>query len=212
MVATKDAGENGIPLLLAGSEEQMADGLALIERLLRQRLCRWIRRRFPGMSVDDLGDAWGSTLVCVLQSIRGRRLPADRPVTPWLRKIMYARAADQTRRKTRQEEILKAARRIRRPGPQRHEVPPAEASREEFMESIGAAIKALPRSQRIVFEAFVACFPETQNMETLRMQVSRVTQREQTLSSVKRALQEGRYKVREFLKSKGFVPGAGAIA
>src|SRR5207302_8758424 len=109
MVATKDPAENGIPLLLAGNEVQIADGLALIDRLLRQRLCRWIRRRFPGMSAEDLRDAWGSTLVCVLQSVRSRGFATDQPITSWLHKIAYARAADQTRRQTRQKEILKSA-------------------------------------------------------------------------------------------------------
>jgi DNA-directed RNA polymerase specialized sigma24 family protein len=212
MVATKHPDENGIPLLLAGSEEQIADGLALIERLLRRRLCRWIRRRFPGMSAEDLGDAWSSTLVCVLQSVRSRRFATDQPIRPWLRKIVYARATDQTRRKTRQQEILKAACTTLCTGPHLYGVPAVDATRKEFWDLVCAAIEGLPRNQRIVLEAFVDCFPETQSMETLRTNVSRVTGRDQSLPSVKRALQEGRHKVREFLSSRGFVPGDGSIA
>jgi DNA-directed RNA polymerase specialized sigma24 family protein len=212
MVATIHPDENSIPLLLAGSEEQIADGLALIERLLRQRLCRWIRRRFPAMSAEDLGDAWGSTLVCVLQSVRSRRFATNQPIAPWLRKIVYARAADETRRKTRQEEILKAACTTLCTGRHAHGVPAVDATRKEFRDVICAAIKGLPRNQRIVLEAFVDCFPETQSMEILRSKVSRVTGRAQTLPAVKRALQEGRHKVREFLSSRGYVPGDGSSA
>ncbi|TMQ33737.1 MAG: hypothetical protein E6K70_11455 [Planctomycetota bacterium] len=212
MVATIHPDEDSIPLLLAGSEEQIADGLALIDRLLRQRLCRWLRRRFPALSAEDLGDAWGSTLVCVLQSVRSRRFATNQPIAPWLRKIVYARAADQTRRKTRHEEILKIACTTLCTGRRPHGAPAVNATREEFRDVICAAIKGLPRNQRIVLEAFVDCFPETHNMEILRSNVSRVTGRDQSLPSVKRALQEGRHKVREFLSSRGFVPGDVSIA
>ena len=164
------------------------------------------------MSAEDLRDAWGSTLVCVLQSVRSRGFATDQPITSWLHKIAYARAADQTRRQTRQKEILKSACTMLRNGRRPYGVPAVDAARKEFRDLICAAIKALPRNQRIVLQAFVDCFPDTQSMETLRTNVARVTGQDQTLSSIKRALQEGRHKMREFLSRMGFGPGDGSIS
>ena len=50
-------------------------------------------------------------------------------------------------------------------------------------------------------------YPETKDMEVLRQEVSRMTGREETLVSIKRALQEGRNKVRQLLERKGYTIG-----
>jgi hypothetical protein len=69
------------------------------------------------------------------------------------------------------------------------------------------AVSALPRKQRVVLQAFLDHYPETKDMEVLRQEVSRMTGVEETLAAVKRALQEGRNKVRQLLEKKGYTFG-----
>src|SRR5438105_1063586 len=78
------------------------------------------------------------------------------------------------------------------------ELPPAE--RNELAGLIREAVEGLPGQQRRVLRVFLAYYPETSDLAVLRREVSRAAGAEQTLASVKRALQEGRAKVRVFLK------------
>src|SRR5437868_4168851 len=44
--------------LLSGSVDDINRAVALIHRSLAQVFRRWLRRRFPGLSVEDLEDVW----------------------------------------------------------------------------------------------------------------------------------------------------------
>jgi DNA-directed RNA polymerase specialized sigma24 family protein len=180
-------------------------GLVLIHQHLQNRIVGWLRRRFPGMAPDDLADAWGETLVAVLMLARERRFDGDRPLMPLLCKIAYARATDHTRRRTTRDDALAAVGEMLRgtqAGRRWQRLDPAE--RNEVMALIRDAIATLPGKQREVFQAFINGYPETRSREVLREKVSEATGREETLVSVKRALQEGRAKVGEFLRRKGY--------
>ena len=86
--------------LLVGDVEEIQEGLCLIHYQLRDRTCGWLRSRYPGMSAEDLADAWGDTLLGVLKAAREGRFDPDRPLMRWLLTIAYRRAADITRRNT----------------------------------------------------------------------------------------------------------------
>lgn len=68
------------------------------------------------------------------------------------------------------------------------------------------AILRLARDQRrvarVVYQTFVDHFPATEDMEALRQRVSDVTGCEETLATVKRALQEARRKIGDLLKAR----------
>ncbi len=198
--------EEAVRILLIGDDEEIDRGLVLIHQHLQNRIVGWLRGRFPGMVPDDLADAWGETLVDALGLARERRFDGDRPLMPLLCKIAYARATDHTRRRTTRDDALAAVGEMLR-GTQagrrwQQTLDPAE--RNEVMALIRDAIATLPGKQREVFQAFIDGYPETRSREVLREKVSEATGREETLVSVKRALQEGRVKVGEFLRRKGY--------
>jgi DNA-directed RNA polymerase specialized sigma24 family protein len=124
---------------------------------------------------------------------------------PLLCKIAYARATDHTRRRTTRDDALVAVGQMlqgTQAGQRWQRLDPAE--RNEAMALIRDAIATLPGKQREVFQVFIDGYPKTRSREVLREQVSEATGREETLVSVKRALQEGRAKVGEFLRRKGY--------
>lgn len=197
--------EEAVRILLIGDDEEIDQGLVLIHQHLQNRIVGWLRREFPGMAPDDLADAWGETLVGILRRARERQFDGDRPLMPLLCKIAYARATDHTRRRTTRDDALAAVGEMLRgtqAGRQWQRLDPAE--RNEVMALIRGAIATLPGKQREVFQAFIDGYPETRSREVLREKVSEATGREETLVSVKRALQEGRAKVGEFLRRKGY--------
>lgn len=197
--------EEAVRILLIGDDEEINRGLVLIHQHLQGRIVSSLRRDFPGMAPDDLADAWGETLVDVLRLARERRFDGDRPLMPLLCKIAYARTTDHTRRRTTRDDTLAAVGEMLRgtqAGRRWQTLDPAE--RNEVMALIRDAIATLPGKQREVFQAFIDGYPETRSREVLREKVSEATGREETLVSVKRALQEGRAKVGEFLRRKGY--------
>jgi DNA-directed RNA polymerase specialized sigma24 family protein len=197
--------EEDVRGLLAGTDEEIGRALALIDRHLRRRLCGWLRRRFPGLASDDLANAWAETLVGAWEAARARRFDPGRPLVPWLCHIANARAVDYTRRATTRAEALAAvavALRASQAGRQWQLL--GEGERAEVLQLIRAAIDQLPDQQRRVLDVFVAHYPETRSMTALQREVSRMSGRAETLAAVKRALQEGRRKVRAFLRTKGY--------
>jgi DNA-directed RNA polymerase specialized sigma24 family protein len=201
--------EEEVVLLLAGGEEEVRRGLTLIDQHLHQRLCSWLHKRFPGLSPEDLADAWGATLLCVLQAARGQRGCPGRQLVWWLCGIARARAIDQLRRKTAWDAARTTLGRMRRPaGADRQEGLPNQVLKNEVLYLIGDVVRTLPAQQRRVLVVFIENYPETRSMEVLRREVSKVTGREETRAAVKRALQEGRHKVRTFLRGKGYAFGS----
>lgn len=193
--------------LAGGEEDKIAVGLEIIHKQLRGRLCAWIRKSFPGLTADDLATTWSETLLGILEVARAGRFDGERPLFPWLCQILKARAIDHLRRQTTREEALVAVGRALR-STQVGQFWRAldEVERNEVMALIREAINLLPTQQQTVFRIFVAQYPETKNMNVLQREVARVTGRAQTLAGVKRALQEGRHKVRAFLMRKGYLP------
>src|SRR5437868_4447163 len=54
--------EAEVRALLGGDDDAVGQAVVLIDRFLRRRLCRWLHRRCPGLSPDDLDDAWSALL------------------------------------------------------------------------------------------------------------------------------------------------------
>ena len=202
---TKAFDDEEIRILLIGSEAEIAHALKTTDEQFRKPVAAWVRRRFPGLSSTDLADTWAEVLVNVFEAARDKRFDPDRPLLSYLCTLAFRRASDRVRRRTSQDAALQAvasALRETKTGESWGELDPAE--RKECMELIRQVIATLPRKQGIVWQNFCDGFPETRCMETLRTMVSEATGKEETLASVKRALQEGRNKVRELLGNKGY--------
>ncbi len=197
--------EARIRQLFAGSEEEIGQGLALVDASLRQHLCVWLRRQFPSLTPEDLADVWGETLVGVLQAARQRRFQPDRPLLPWLCHIARARAIDHIRRRTVRQDFLAGLYQTCQ-GAMLQGC--GQAGDQQEMEEVLALVRdfidTLPQQQRMVLFVFVEHYPETQSMAILQREVSRTTGRPHSRASVKRALQEARRKLREHLRNKGF--------
>ena len=188
--------EREVRALLRGDAVSVEHAIGLVSRHLRDGVCGWIRRRYPALSTDDLADVWQDTLLAVLQSIRQGRLESDRPLAPWLATVAWRRAADLRRRRSSESRALTAV------GEALERAGWSQVSGEDeraLLEDVLERIATLPRRQRIVLRAFSDGYPETASMETLRRQASESCGEDLSLAAVKRALQEGRRKLREML-------------
>jgi DNA-directed RNA polymerase specialized sigma24 family protein len=189
--------------LLTAGERAVGQGLAELDRRLRGLACGWLRRRFPGLADEDVADVWGEALVGVLEAVRQGRFTADGPLLPWVRQIALARATDHLRRRGARLAALEGLWRTRGSDPAGRGVTPDEEAR-EVMALTALGVAKLPGQQRLVLRAFAEHYPESACLEALRQEVSRQAGAEQRTNSVKRALQEGRAKPREFLRGKGY--------
>ena len=204
MKSTNVFDERKVKRLLQGEYRDVAQALGQIMDHLRDGLCGWLRRHFPGLSPEDLADAWQDTLVAVLTAVRQNRFDANRPLIPWLCTIAYRRATDLTRRKSSHTDALAAVgREIAATSTGRRPKGLSSDERGEALELTLQHIATLPPMQKIVLQTFSDYYPETANMETLRVMVAKIRGEETTLASVKRALQEGRRKLKEFLERNG---------
>lgn len=202
---TKAFDDEEIRILLIGSEAEIAQALRTTDQEFRKPVAAWIRRRFPGLSSTDLTETWAEVLANLFEAAQGQRFDPDPPLFSYLCTLAFRRASDRIRRRTSQDAALQAvasALRETKTGESWGRLDAAE--RKECMELIRQAIATLPRKQGIVWQTFCDGFPETKRMETLRKAVSEATGEEETLASVKRALQEGRKRVKEMLANKGY--------
>jgi len=196
-----------VRLLLLGPPQEVQAGLQQIHDRLRGKLCGSVRRHFPGLSADDLADLWAQTMVEFFQQVRDGTFDPDPPLVPFLMKIIFRRATDMCRRRTTNKEALAAAAQEMRDsdvGRWFDNAGRTQIQRREIFDLLQKAIGTLPSKQRAVMQEFVDGYPDTKSMELLRRLVSEKTGIEETLAAVKRALQEARRKVREFLERKGY--------
>ncbi len=207
MKSTNVFDEEQVRNLLGGGDREVAEALAQIICHLQAGLCGWLRRNSPGLTPEDLADTWQETLLSVITAVRNGRFDARRPLLPWLCAIACRRATDVSRRRSSAKDALAAMGRAlagTSTGQQWKDL--AARERDEALELTREHIETLPAMQRIVLRTFSDHYPESRNMETLRVLVSKARGEEATLASVKRALQKGRRKLKEFLERNGHGP------
>lgn len=205
MEATNSLDEERIRSLLLGGRREVAEALEEISAQLRDGICGWLRRSFPALSAEDLADVWQDTLLAVITALRRNRFDADRPLVPWLSAIASRRAIDLARRRSSHARALDVlGRELSRTAVGRRWALLGAAERREILDLLAAEIAGLPPRQRLVLRTFSLHYPETADMEVLRKRVSAALGEEATIASVKRALQEGRRKLRELFERKGY--------
>ena len=200
--------EEETKILLIGNTAELEEGLSQVDQHLRRRICGRVRHYLPGLKSHDLADCWQETLMAVFKAVRDGRFDPDRPLGPYLFSIAHAKGIDLLRRQTTRDKALTAVGETLQGtqcGEEWRQLSSSERS--EALAIVRDGIGTLPDKQRVVFQAFMDNYPETKDMEVLRQEVSRMTGREETLVSIKRALQEGRNKVRQLLERKGYTIG-----
>jgi len=188
-------------LLDGGTSPEIQEALEHINACLCRRLCFKIRDDFPGLKPDDLADAWQETLQAVDTAAKERRLDLERPLLPWLWKVLWNKAASKLRGKVNQEKRLAhAAYLLEKSSRGEAWTKKSNEEKAEILEKVRVAIRQLPQKQRTVIQLYVDHFDQIKNnMEDLRVIVSSETGCEETLAAVKGALREARRKVREVI-------------
>jgi DNA-directed RNA polymerase specialized sigma24 family protein len=192
--------------MMVGGEGRLEEALARIDRGLRVGLSRMLARRFPGLGAEDVADVWADTLLCVVRAVRGGRFRPDLPLPPWLAGIATARAIDHLRKRAAYDKALAGLLRASSTVTPCPQDVPAPMTKDEILAEVRSPIAALSQRQRLVLEVFVEFFPETARTEGLRRRVSLVTGADESLAAVKRALQEGRSKLRAALRHRPSPP------
>jgi DNA-directed RNA polymerase specialized sigma24 family protein len=194
-------------LLLLGSEEEKRRGFTLINDHLSAPVCGWLRRkRFPGLSSRQLADLWVDTLIELMAEVKSGKYDGETKLFSYLCQVTLTNAIDRYRKQKRDkivQAIGDALAGTDAGGFWKGLTPP---ERREAMALIQDAVPGLPTKQKQVLQAFISNFPESQDMHQLRKFTSELTGAEETLAAVKRALQEGRRKVRTVLTRKGYRP------
>ncbi len=191
--------------LVAGDPADIDRGLVYVANTYEKRVCGFLRRKFPGMSIDDILDGWGDVLLELVVAARAGKLRIDGSIGSWLMTVAKRCAIDRLRRRTSADAVVATvASCLKGTSAGRAWASLNEVDRAEVSDEIERAICVLPEKQRMTMQAFADGFPDTENMEELRREVSRRAGEEVTLASVKRALQEARAKVGPILDRRGF--------
>jgi len=201
--------DDDIKLMLScGDDADIRDGFTLIDKHLRDPICGWLRvNYYPGISADDLADVWQETLAELLIQVRAGKYTGERKVFTDLCRIISTNAIDQRRRHRSRDKLMHAVGEALRGTQTNQKWTEADPIvRREVLRLIREAAATLPEKQRQVLEAFVANFPESQEMQELRRFTSELTGAEETVASVKGNLREARKKLRGILRRKGYGP------
>jgi DNA-directed RNA polymerase specialized sigma24 family protein len=190
--------------LLVGGDADQAEAFNQVDTHLRKRFVKGLRGRVRLLlGPEDLADAWQETLRDLLKAVRARDIDPERELCPRLWTIFIRRTFDCLRRRDLDQGLLTGIKE-RLSGTTAGDVLGRmdEEERAQLFTAVRQVVGTLPARQRTVIETFVAHFPETEDMETLRRRVSEATGCNETRASVKRALQEARRKVGNLLKAR----------
>jgi DNA-directed RNA polymerase specialized sigma24 family protein len=189
--------------LLMGEDDDLEAAFTLIDAHLRKRFVKGARERLPGLLPEDLADAWQETLKDLLESLRSWRFDADRELGPWLWTTFLRRAFDSVRRRESYASMMERAQnRLKLKAEEVVDLldQMGEEDRACILDCVRQAVRDLPARQRTVLKAFVEHFPRSQDLDSLRVQVSQLTGRQETSHAVRRALQEAKRRVSDVLR------------
>lgn len=204
-MATTDEDEDIRLRLVAGGDSDIRSAFVLIDEQYRIPICAWVRKYYPGMSVEDLAEMWQDTMVELLKKVRGGKYEGEQRVFSDLCQIISRNTIDLRRKHRTRERVLDdIGRTLAGTLTGDHWKNAQPEQRLELLELIRQEGTTLPDKQRQVLEAFVANFPETEDMQALRRYTSELTGKEETLAAVKGAIAVVRRKLRAVLKRKGY--------
>jgi DNA-directed RNA polymerase specialized sigma24 family protein len=201
----QDRDENIRLLLSCGDADEIRQGISLVYAELRDPICGWIKRLYPGITTEELDDLWHDTMKEFYEQVMVGQYDGSRKVFSDLCQIIKTDAIDRLRRHETREKILQAiGDELRGTETGRKWKNADPLVRHEILELIRDAGTQLVGKQRIVLELWVANFPESKKLAVLRRLTSEVTGEEETVAAVKGALREAKKKLRQVLARKGY--------
>ena len=187
-------------LLLAGSREEVAQAIDLIHEHYSRRVAGLARKWFPGLSAHDLADAWEATLENVATRALQKQHRADGSIRHLLLLIMRRRCSDHLRRVRGRREELGS------PELQRcidSDDPTANAVCNEMFDVLWEAAQTLPTRQRQVWTVYIQLGLQASIADLIHA-VWATYGEVLSPDAVRRALQNGRPKMRSELRRRGF--------
>lgn len=194
--------EDRIKDLLLRDESDVETGIELIHRSYGDVIGCWIQRCFCSLSPEDVADAWQDTLFCVAQMAADRQFKKDGSLFALLSGIMRWRSIDILNANTKYQQALEKYREKVACSDAMDEVHPLFL--DEVFHLISEGIDDLPPRQKTVWEAYRDCGFSVRTLSELVEALEEATGVSQTHNSVRRARQEGRDKIREYLRRRGY--------
>jgi len=154
------------------------------------------------LSSEDLADAWQDTLFCIAQMVADGQFREDGSLHALLSSIMRWRSIDVLNANTKYQQSLEKYR--ERAGCSNEVTDVDPLFLDEVFHLISEGIETLPPRQKTVWEAYRECGFSVRSLSELVEAVERATEGNETHDSVRRAQQEGRDKIREYLRQKGY--------
>ena len=210
MKQTDEIDEYAKLLLIAGDEEEVRQGLRLAAETFQVPVHAFLKRKFCGITADERMDAWQETFRHLACAALARTLKVEGKLSSWLCTVAKCRFLDHLRARKRRPlsmEDLGAPLRDTRTGEAWARL--AESERSTVERLVAEQIRDLPPQQQLVLSVYVNGLPETDDHEELRRQINTRAGTEVTMAAVKRALQEGREKMRAALARHGYGPLGG---
>ncbi|MCU0872721.1 MAG: hypothetical protein MUE50_10295 [Pirellulaceae bacterium] len=208
MAEKPDPYDREIRRLLAGTEEEIREALAWISVRYTKPMCGWIRRHFRWFPSEDMADAWQNTLLLVLEKALKRQLDTTQKITPFVWTVFKRRCCDILNRDARCKRGLEALRETLADGG----LPEGRFTEEGLAEEwavvfhvVDKAILRLPRVQRMVWIAYRDHGYSATEEQLLHYLRETKPDKDWTKTSVRRAKQEGRKKLRRILQKRGYV-------
>jgi DNA-directed RNA polymerase specialized sigma24 family protein len=194
--------------LLLGDEDDIVEAIRRIDQSrvdgVRAPVCGTIRRHFPGLSSEQLADCWGNALVCLVKLARDDELTEDSDLAKLLYVIMQRRAIDALRilqRRPTSIEISVGDGLERIPCPRCRRGDPVVL--EELLIVTVEAAKQLVNRQRQAWLAYIRLGLDA-NQTELAIELSVMTGIRWTGKNAKKALDDGRPKIQEYLRRRGY--------
>jgi DNA-directed RNA polymerase specialized sigma24 family protein len=196
--------------LLGGNPKEQEEAIRLIDKQLRTVVVAKLRRTAPGLSPEEIVEAFQETLVGVWQMARSGWFDAKKPLVPLLLTIAQRKAIDGLRKRevnhVNYDEMFDAVdERLSRSrvGEAWRAVAANEDGR-RIMIMIRGTAAVLPKRQHLVASAVMEFFPRIPSYEAIRDHIKQKTGEGLTTTAVKRAWQEARKKIREVLVREGY--------
>lgn len=194
--------EDQIKSLLLGDEKDIGDGIDLIHRNYGEAICCWILHYFCSLSPDDVADAWQDALLGIAQMAINGQFRRNGSVFALVSSIMRWRSIDVLNANTRHQQTLQKYRENVTYTDEVTEVAPLFV--DEVFHLICEAIETLSPRQKLVWEVYRDCGFAVRDLSELVKAVEDLTGVSQSHDSVRRARQEGREKIRKYLRRKGY--------
>jgi len=202
-----------IDILLIGNEDEIAEGIRLIDACFREKIFEIIRKKALSAKKGDLRDIYQNVIVSILEcATKGNYDPDAQKLERFIYKIAYRRAVDWIREKCGiieeyNTDLLVEATNEVISGTKYNEYW-QKAQREEkrtlILEAILKLIPKLKHRQRQVAEVIIENFPNLFEISDIKNQLLKRYGEDVTTVAVKRARQEVIDKIKESLEHAGY--------